>query len=291
VSGQILKAKLVRESFLRSSRDISYNWVHDGIGQPYMSAMQPIFLIIAMFVVVLGLPIGLYLVLTRNQRRTTREIKAAAIESGWQYRKRRWQGNPTAFRIDGRVGGLTWKLTSRTTSGYDRSWTVVLALVVPQLASESDLAIQPREQAVPGYTSRGGIAMPGLEAKLGAVSRVLASDARLYRDGRELTTGISDFDAAYKIQVLPEGIHQAPVDAGFARRWLHWPPAAIAPHSLMAWRDPLGLHLQARLPGPPNWATVSYFLELAAELANRLPASPLPTTPRTPADRIAARLS
>lgn len=258
--------------------------------------MSPIFPIIVMLAVVLGLPIGLYLLLTTKQRRTASEIKAAAVQNGWQYRKRRWQGNPTAFRIDGRIGGLTWTLTSGNTRGYDRGWTVVLALVVPQLAGEADFAIQPRDQAVaPRFavsvsTSGSRVGMPELEAKLMAVSSVLAGDARLYRDGHELPSGVSDFDAAYKVQVLPERIHHPLVDAALAQKWLHWPPATVAPHSLLGGRDPLGLHLQARLPSPANWATVWYLVELAAEFANRVPTPAVPATPMTPLDRIAARL-
>jgi hypothetical protein len=55
-----------------------------------------------MAAVVPGLPIGLYILLTRKQRATTREIRRAAAEHGWRYRVRHWQGNPAAFRIDGR---------------------------------------------------------------------------------------------------------------------------------------------------------------------------------------------
>ena len=58
-------------------------------------------ILLAMATVFLGPIFGLSALLTRRQRRNTREIRRAAIERGWKYSVRRWQGNPTAFCIDG----------------------------------------------------------------------------------------------------------------------------------------------------------------------------------------------
>ena len=43
----------------------------------------------------------LYALTTRERRRTMREIREAVSKEGWRFRLRGWQGNPTAFRIDG----------------------------------------------------------------------------------------------------------------------------------------------------------------------------------------------
>ena len=77
-----------------------------------MKSIPPLVLIAGLCAIVLGLPFGLYALLTRRQRRTTRQIRNAASRHGWTYRRRRWQGNPTAFRIDGQTeSGLAWTLS------------------------------------------------------------------------------------------------------------------------------------------------------------------------------------
>jgi len=213
--------------------------------------------------VVLGLPFGMYALLTREQRRTTRAIRAAAEERGWRYRRRRWQGNPTAFRIDGQTrGALTWILTSGSTSGYDRGWSVRLNLRFPTLGGEADVAFQPRDND--GHGSA--------------------------QTAVEIPTGCPAFDAAYRVLALPGQMHQLPIDAALAERILHWPAAAITPHSVVAWRDSFGLQLQARLPGPPNWETVSYFLALAEDFTARVPPPVMSSASRGLVDRVVARL-
>jgi len=220
-----------------------------------------------------GLPVGLYALLTRGQRRTMRAIRAGAAERGWRYRRRRWQGNPTAFRIDGRTqGGLSWILTSGSTSGYDRGWSVRLDVRFPALGGETDLAVVPR----------------GKEGRDSARSAAGAIGFR--RSPVELASGCPTFDAAYQVFVLPGRTKQAPVDGALAERILHWPTAATAAHSVLAWRDSFGLQLQARLPGPPNWDAVPYFLAVAEDFVARV--SP-PVTPAAPAgfvERVVARL-
>ena len=91
-----------------------------------------------------------------------------------------------------------------------------------------------------------------------------------FREAGELPSGVAAFDAGYQVQVLPSQIRQPPVDPSLADRILHWPADAVAPHSVLAWRDPYAFHVQARLPGPPNWAAVSYFVALADDFIARV---------------------
>jgi hypothetical protein len=83
-------------------------------------------------------------------------------------------------------------------------------------------------------------------------SEVAAEAIELLQAGREFPSGLSAFDAAYQVLVLPQRIAQSPVDAALAERILHWPEDTVTPHSLLVWRDPSGLHFQARLPAPPT---------------------------------------
>src|SRR5260370_41808954 len=99
--------------------------------------MQRLFIVVVGFAIVLGLPVGLYALLTRGRRRAMREIRRGAEAQGWRYRLRHWQGNPTAFRIDGKThSGLSWVMTSGSTRGYDKGWSTVLRLRVPILGGE-----------------------------------------------------------------------------------------------------------------------------------------------------------
>lgn len=247
-----------------------------------------------------GLAFGLYALLTRRQRRTTREIRVAAREHGWSYKRRHWQGDPTSFRIDGETGnGLSWIMTSRQSGDNERRWAEQLDLRFPTLAGEQDFSIEPRERSslastspasVPPRTGSLGPSMPeGVESRVAAFSDVFAGEIGFYRQARELPSGLPAFDAAYRILVLPEQIRRSPVDAALADRMLNWPAKAIRPHSLLCWRSPYGIHLQARLPGPPNWATVSYLLALGEEMIARIPPPELAAAPRTLIDRVVAR--
>src|SRR5271165_7169233 len=147
--------------------------------------MNPLFklLIVAgFFAAALGLPAGLYVFLTSGQRRTTREIRKSAAQLGWRYRLRRWQGNPTAIRIDGETrSGLTWILTSGNASDTARGFTVVLALRFLTLGGEPDFAVIPRDGEGNGLP--WGEAVPaGIESRIVVFSGTAASDVAFLRD-------------------------------------------------------------------------------------------------------------
>ena len=161
-----------------------------------MTPLPLITIVGGMFAIVLVVPFGLYALLTRAQRRITREIRTAATQCGWRYRRR------------------------RTT---------------------------------------------------------LASAVEFSRNARELPSGYPALDNAYQVWALPDQIQQSPLDATLVDRVLHWPASAVAPHSVLTWRDPFGLHVEARLAGPANWATVSYFVALAEDLCAGLPGPLVPT--------------
>lgn len=244
-----------------------------------------------LFAVVLGIPFGLYALLTRGQRRTMREIRAGALQHGWRYRLQRRQGSPTAFRIDGGTrSGLTWILTSGNTSGYDRGWSVLLGLRFPTLGGDVDFAVLPRDSDAHGSPLLGSGIPPGVESRVAAFSGTAASAVAFVRDARELPSGLAPFDAAYQILLSQQELPNQPVvDCPLAQRILHWPPDTVAPHSVLAWRDPFSLQLQARLPVTPNWATISYFLALAEDLIARVPRPVISPAPQGFVDRLVAR--
>lgn len=256
-----------------------------------MQSIPPLGIVAGLLAVILGLPLGLYALFTRGQRLTTREIRTAAIARGWRYRPLRWQGNPIAFRIDGRTkSGVTWRLTCGNTRGYDRGWSVALNLLFPTLAGEADLSIEPRETQGRGTMMRGPTIPPDAVSRIATMSRAAAGAVRLLRDSREFPSGRAAFDAAYQVLARPERVRQLPVDPVLAARILDWPAGAVAPHSMLVWRDPFGLQFQARLPAPPNWTTVSYLLGLADDVIARIPpAAPVPDPPGI-LDRLFARL-
>src|ERR1022692_246812 len=244
----------------------------EGIHIKSMNTFPPLVIVIVFFTAFLSLFLGLYALLTRRQRRTMREIRRAACERGWRYRLRRWQGNPTAFRIDGQTrGGLPWTMKSSSTRGYDRGWLATLVLRFPTLGGEMDFAVLPRE---PGNSG----------------TKLAADAVSFLRDARELPSGLGAFDAAYQVLALLQRVPRSPVEPGLAERIMDWPGDAIRPHSVLAWRDPFGLVFEARLPAPANWATVSYRLALGEDLCSRLPAPEVSAAPRTLVDRVIARI-
>ena len=256
-----------------------------------MTPFPPLLIIVAMLMVVLGLPIGLYLLLTRGQRRTTREIKREASERGWRYRPRHWQGDPTSFRIDGHSGsGLAWILKSAGTRGYNRGWTVRLGLRFRILGGEVDFAVLPRDPKNPNTAFLALGVPPVAEARVAAFSSALGGAIEFFRNGRETPAGLAAFDTTYRVLTLTEKFQQPPVNPALAERVLKWPDDSVRPHSVLAWRDPFGLQLQARLPAPPNWVTVSYFLALAEDLSSRVPPPAVPAVPLKFSDRLIARL-
>ena len=254
-----------------------------------MNAVPHLAIVAVGFLIGLGVPLGLYALLTRGQRRTTREIREGAGQQGWRYRRRRWTGNPTAFQIAGHAaGGLEWITTSDPAGGYDRGWTVRFGIRFPGLAGKPDVALEPRNA---GSQRAASLAIPkNFEERIADVSPVLAGEAEFYREARELRTGVPAFDAAYRLLGTPEQLLQSPITPALAQRMLAWPPEAIQPHSLLAWRDPYSFHLQARLPGPPNWSSVSHLVSVGEELAANLPAPIAVPPPHSIVDRMAARL-
>src|SRR6267154_3659874 len=133
-----------------------------------VTRIPPLLALIAGFAIVLGLPIGLYVLLTRGRRRAMREIRQGAEERGWRYKLRHWQGNPTAFRVEGATrSGLNWIMKSGGTRGYNKNWTTVLGLHVPILGGEMDVTILPREPGHASSTASMAIT-PAAEARVAA---------------------------------------------------------------------------------------------------------------------------
>ncbi len=250
----------------------------------------PIVIVLGFSAAFLGLFFGLYALLTRGRRRSMREIRGAAREHGWRYQLRHWQGNPTAFRIDGQTpGGVPWIIKSSSTSTYQRGWSATLVLRFPTLGGEMDFAVLPRELGDSGSKLVGGDVSPAVETRVANFSGVAAEAVAFLRDARDLPSGVAAFDAAYRVSALPQ-VQHSPIEPGLAKRILDWPGEAIHPHSVLAWRDPFGLVFEARLPAPANWATVSYLVTLGEELCERVPVSEISTAPRTLVDRLIARV-
>ena len=248
--------------------------------------------ILAIFTFVfLGVPFGLYALLTRDRRKVMHEIRKGALQRGWRYRLRRWQGNPVAFRIDGRTpGGQPWVLTSGNSGNETREWTTLLHLRFPSLRGETDFLFEPRSTKSPDPR----LVVPGLpqkaEERLASFSSTISSAAEFFREAEELPSGLASFDAKYRILVLRQRFNRPPVETTLAQRILEWPPETVHPHSLLAWRDTFSVEFLARLPGPPSWETVCYFLELGQELSQRVPSGTIPSTEPTLLDRTIARV-
>jgi hypothetical protein len=212
-----------------------------------------------MFAILLGVPFGLYAFLTSDQRRTTRSIRVEAIARGWRFRKQRWQGNPAAFRIDGKTAeGLPWTLTSGNSSdNSDQLWSALLILSFPVPAGGPDFAIEPREsRKLKGPLGLGG-PMFSLE--------------RFSHYTTEVASGWRPFDDVYRVLAIPRRFSQPPVDPALAQRILGSLADSIKPHSLYAWRHASALEIQARLPDSPNVPTVSWLVALGEDLIARLP--------------------
>lgn len=149
-----------------------------------MNTIPPLLSAAGLVAVFLGLTAGLYRFLTIGQRQGTREIRESAGRLGWRYRRRRWQGNPAAFRIDGQTdGGRTWVLTCGNGSDSARGWSTLLALRFPTLGGDPDFAILPRDAGVRlarGASHPGGnrVRPRGLERRCHQRRRLSAGWAR-----------------------------------------------------------------------------------------------------------------
>jgi hypothetical protein len=218
-----------------------------------------------------GVPLLLYVLLTRKQRAALGAIREGTEARGWKFRARHWTGNPSAFRIDGRNrSGLRVTLKSGAARGYDPGWNATLKIKFPDLAGEPDVAVLPRSTARDSGLKMRGVSSD-VQAKVAAFSGLAASAIRLMREGKETPTGFAAFDKTYQVSSL--GVSWQPlVDARLAERIIAWPNDVVALHTLLAWRDPSGFSLEARLPAPPNWATICYVVALAENLSARLPA-------------------
>jgi len=255
-----------------------------------MKNIPPLALVAGFLAMFLGLFFGLYALLTRDRRRMMREIREGAAAEGWRYRLQRWQGNPTAFRIEGKThGAMSWVMTSGNTRGYDKGWSTVLGVRVAILGGEVDFAMLPRGTSH-GFAAASGTISPRMEARVAAFSGAIASGLDFFQNAQELPSGLAAFEAAYELLVLPNQFSKPPVDAALGERILHWPADTTTPHSMLAWRDAFGLHVDARLPAPANWGAVLHLASLTEDLCARIPAPLQSAAPPTLFDRAVARI-
>jgi hypothetical protein len=207
--------------------------------------------------VCLGVPIGLYALLTTDQRRVTRAIRQGAARRGWRFRSR-----SGGFRIE----GPNWIMTSGNSGEGERRWSCEVDVRFPGLSGQPDIAIVPR----------GGKPLPAIpraeeiEARIAHVSGTLAAASEFLRSARKMPLGVAEFDLMYEVKVTRNAA--SPVDEALAARILHWPIGTVAPHSMIAWRDPSGFHCKARLPQPPTLETIEWLAGLAEDCAARVPA-------------------
>ncbi len=231
----------------------------------------------AMAALCLGVPILLFLLLTRGQRRAANEIRKGSALEGWRFR-----GRSEGFQLDGATrAGMPWEMTSGNSSETERRWSAELNLRFRTLGGETDIALTPRD----GKPLPAALA-PAAEARLARFSGTLAGASKFLRESHEAPTGIAEFDALYEVRATPNTRNA--VNAALARRILHCPPDAVTPHSVVAWRDPFGFHFHARLPIEPNWTTVNWLAATGEEFASRLPAVTAVPVPTGWIDRIFA---
>ena len=227
---------------------------------------------------------GLYRMLTGRQRAITQEIRDHAEQNAWQYHKRRWSGNSVTFRIDGHTsGGIPWVLKSSGSGQNTQGWNMELTVRYPTLAGETDFAVSPRDER----ETRAAMAAAANGASwLSSLSETLAGVVRFMSSAQEYPSGFGAFDFGYQVLLSPDFSRKPLVDSTLAQRFLNWPPDAVPVHALLAWRDPYGFVLEARLPGPPNWVTVAYLLSLGDEFVRRLPVGQMPAGPPHLVDRV-----
>jgi hypothetical protein len=161
---------------------------------------------------------------------------------------------------------MSWIMTSGNSREGEMRWSCELDLHFPALGGETDIAILPRD----GKPLPTTVLPPGVEVHIAQLSGTLDGAVRFLREAHEVRSGVADFDALYEVRARQTSY--PPVDAALAGRILHWPADAVAPQSMVAWRDPFGFNCNVRLPGPPNWATVDWLAGVGSDCAARLPA-------------------
>jgi hypothetical protein len=222
--------------------------------------------------IVFALPAGIALLAVLVRRRpSVDDISDAASARGWRFQRRpNWSGGRTAFEIEGSThDGTAWVLDSFNV-GINRNWTVGLKLRFPGLAGGWDFAVLPRERRRQG--SEFGEPVDNAAAQLASLRTTVAEGLDFLARAHEMPVGVPAFDAVYKVLVSGDGTPDIPrIGSALAERFIEWPPPAITPRSMAAWRDRFGFHVEARLWGTPNWPTVSHLLALAEDLRSRLP--------------------
>jgi len=215
--------------------------------------------------------------LTRGQRRRTKEIRQGALRNGWRYRRGHGQGSGIDFHLEGRTrAGLAWMIHSgsmvlrtRTRTDYP---VQTITFHLPELGGEVDLVVMPREGGMEEVMQAARGIPPGI---LAGVARFSANAARAMafpRVAQEAPSGCKAFDDAYQVLTVKGSQEQPPITGILAEHLLRWPPQAAAPHSILAWRDGTGLHLQVRLPSQPTWDHVKHLQALGEDLGEVLPA-------------------
>ena len=231
---------------------------------------------------------ALYRWLTRRQRGISQEIRDRAEQNGWQYHKRRWEGNPVTFRIDGHTpSGIPWVLKLSGAGENAQGWTMELTVRYPTLAGETDVAITPRDD---GQMHAAMAASVNAQSWLSSLSQTLAGAVHFMGSSQECPSGFDAFDSMYQVLLSRDFTRKPLVDSTLAQQWLNWPPDALHPHALLAWRDPFGFVIEARLSGPPNWITVSYLLDIGNEFMRSLPVGRVPSGQQHLVDRVISKV-
>jgi hypothetical protein len=213
-----------------------------------MNPISPRLFAAGMFALALTAQIVFYVYSTRERRRLLREIQLSVDKHMCRFSTTEQRGDPTAFRIDGETfSQLPWSVSSHSAVGKGPGWSYLMELTFSSLGGMLDMAVLPRDRdAISGKT------------------------AFCPSQAREFPSGLPDFDNRY--EVLSANPQSAPpLSPALARRFVSWPGNAVAPQSVLAWRDPAGCHVRLHLPKMANWATIEYLLLLGEDFCARLP--------------------
>ena len=231
---------------------------------------------------------GLYRWLTAERRRTMREIRMQAEARGWTFKIRHWMGNPSAFRIEGRTGsGLAWVAKTESAGESDRGWAQKLTFHFRELAGATDFALVPRGKDDANLKQLEAIPAVWRE-RIARWSGVFGGAIGFVEKHAEAPAGWPPFDAMYC--VLVKAGQNGPVDSRVARQVMEWPAGAVAAKEVAAWRGPFGFHLEMRLPGMANWATVEHAASVVEEIVKRLPPAEPAEAPRGFVDKMIGRM-